>query len=485
MTQSFRLIPLGAARLWSCLWLISCVHQQAEAPPASASTDLSFEQMLPMPVEAGSEVVMSLGQLYEAAFEEDRALRRLQYLSDHIGHRLGGSENLERAIQWSSGELQSDGFQVELQPVQIPHWERGDESAQLLSPVDRELEILGLGMTVGGVVEGEVVALSSFEELERTDVQNKIVLFDVPFTTYGETVAYRLNGASKVAAKGGMAMLLRSVTPVSLNTPHTGTLFYDEAYPAIPAAALTVEDATWLHRLFDDGQTVRVRLSLGAQHHGMVTSHNVIADLPGSETPEEAVLVGCHLDSWDVGQGTQDDGAGCMIAWEAANLIRELGWKHRRTIRVVLYTAEETGIWGGQAFAEQRAEDYQWVAALESDIGNGRVEALSLDLSGFPVEALQTVVEQQAQDMQLALSPLGLISIERGGSGADIGPLVRTGVPGFGLRHNTTDYWPIHHTAADTFEKIIPEDLAHNVGMMAAAVYYLAQMESPFIEDSE
>ena len=485
MKKTFSIGCWGPAGSLVCGLPMACIHPGAEPVPPSGVGKGAGTETLSSNVESTLVGVENLTQLYEAAFEEDRALRRLQYLSDHIGHRLGGSENLERAIQWSSGELQSDGFQVELQPVQIPHWERGDESAQLLSPFDRELEILGLGMTVGGEVEGEVVALSSFEELERTDVQNKIVLFDVPFTTYGETVAYRLNGASKVAAKGGTAMLLRSVTPVSLNTPHTGTLFYDEAYPAIPAAALTVEDATWLHRLFDDGQTVRVRLSLGAQHHGMVTSHNVIADLPGSETPEEAVLVGCHLDSWDVGQGAQDDGAGCMIAWEAANLIRELGWKHRRSIRVVLYTAEESGIWGGQAFAEQRAEDYHWVAALESDIGNGRVEALSLDLSGFPVEASQMVIEQRVQDMQLALSPLGLISIERGGSGADIGPLVRTGVPGFGLRHNTTDYWPIHHTAADTFEKIIPEDLAHNVGMMAAAVYYLAQMESPFIVDSE
>ena len=229
---------------------------------------------------------------------------------------------------------------------------------------------------------------------------------------------------------------------------------------------------------------IRVRLSLGAKHHGMVTSHNVIADLPGREVPEEVILVGCHLDSWDVGQGAQDDGAGCMIAWEAARLVQDLGLSPRRTIRVVFFTSEENGIWGGKAYAEERLGERRHIAALESDTGNGRAVSLGLDLSGFADSAAQYAIEARVEEMERVLNGAGLQGIERGYSGADIGPSVRKGVVGFGMHHNTETYWPIHHTTADTFDKIVPADLAHNVGVMAAAVYYLAQVEDPLVPET-
>ena len=424
------------------------------------------------------EAVQNAKALFDRAAESERAYFNLEHLADHIGHRLSGSESLKEAIQWASSEMKAGGLDVRLQSVQVPHWERGVESAQLLSPVARNLEILGLGMTVGGDVEADVVVLTSFEELESTDVTGKIVLFDVPFTTYSETVAYRTKGPSRCAEKGAVAMLVRSISPESLYTPHTGTLRYSDSAPQIPAAAVTLEDAAWLHRIADDGESIRIRLSLGAQHHGMVESHNVIADLPGREIQDEAVLVACHLDSWDVGQGAQDDGAGCMIAWESAQLLLDLGLTPRRTVRVVMYTAEENGIWGGKAYAEEEFHTLRLVAALESDSGNGVARSLRLDLSGYS-EDLHPVINTRVAEFAEAMRSVGLESIAPGYSGADILPSVKKGVVGFGLGHDTSDYWPIHHTHADTFEKIIPEDLAHNVGMMAAAVYLLAEAERP------
>jgi len=427
--------------------------------------------------EAMQQLRVQTEAIYKAAQDRDVALHHLEYLTDQIGHRLSGSKSLERAVEWAATEMAKGGLVVDKQAVQVPHWVRGEESATLITPMERDLNILGLGMTVGGEVEADVVVLTSFEALETTDVEGKIVLFNVPFTTYGETVQFRVKGPSRVASHGAVGMLLRSVTSESLYTPHTGTLRYDEEQPKIPAAALSIEDAAWMHRLYTEGVPLRVRLSLGAKHNGMVTSHNVIADLPGSDLAEEAVLVGCHLDSWDVGQGAQDDGAGCMIAWEAAQLLKDMGLQTRRTVRVVMFTAEENGIWGGKAYAEERFEDYKLVAALESDSGNGIADGFRLDLGGFEDEATQEKIRGRAVAMEVALRPAGLVSLNPGYSGADVGPSVRKGVPGFGLNHDTTNYWPIHHTDADTFEKVVPEDLAHNIGLMAAAVYYLAQSE--------
>jgi carboxypeptidase Q len=462
MRKTTSIRPFLLALIWSSVFSV----------PLGAASPTSVEAS-----EENRPIWIQSEAIYRAAQDRDVGLRHLEFLTDQIGHRLSGSEALERAVDWAAEEMAKGGLVVDKHPVMVPHWVRGKESATLISPVERSLNILGLGMSVGGDVEAEVVVLTSFEALETTDVEGKIVLFDVPFTTYGETVQYRVSGPSRVAEKGAVAMLLRSVTSASLYTPHTGTLKYDEAQPKIPAAALSIEDATWIHRLYKGGAPIRVRLSLGAQHHGMVGSHNVIADLPGSEIPQEAVLVGCHLDSWDVGQGAQDDGVGCMIAWEAAQLLKDMGLRPRRTIRVVMFTAEENGGWGGQAYADERFDDYRLVAVLESDSGNGRADGFRMDLSGFEDPAERDRIWGRSVAMELALRPAGLVRLIPGYSGSDVKASAKKGVPGFGLNHDTRNYWPIHHTDADTFEKIVPEDLAHNVGLMAAAVYFLAQQE--------
>ncbi len=423
--------------------------------------------------EKHSETVL---QLYDAAMESTVAYERLQWLCEVIGHRLSGSPELETAIDWAAEILKEDGFTVTEQSVTVPHWVRGEESLSMLAPVERELQILGLGMSVGGEVEADLVVVSSWEELEQADVSGKIVLYDVPFTTYGETVQYRGGGPVAAAKKGAVAVLMRSVTPVSLYTPHTGATRYDDEVPRIPAAAVTVEDAVWLHGLQERGIPVRLKLSMGAQHLDDASSRNLIADLPGRTLPDEAVVLGCHLDSWDVGQGAQDDGSGCLIVWEAARLISQLPEPPRRTVRLVLFTNEENGLGGGRAFAAE-IDDKRVVTALESDTGNGRADGFRVDLRMDDKQAAQSGV----YELTAALDPIGGSKLLPGYAGADVGPLAAKGVPSFGLRHDTTGYWPIHHTRADTFEKIILEDLQHNAGLMAAMVWLLAEMEEPLV----
>lgn len=422
-------------------------------------------------------------RLVAAARADTLAYTRLGELCDRFGHRLSGSPSLERAITWAAGLMQQDGFEVALEPAQVPVWVRGEERVTLLAPVERELGVLGLGMTIGtppGGIEAEVVVVRSFDALAalgRSGVEGRIVLFDVPFTTYGQTAAYRGRGAIEAAKLGAVAALVRSVTSESLYTPHTGGMRYQDDVPKIPAAALTVEDSAWLGRLYDQGVKPRLRLELGAEHKGTTTSHNVVATLRGRERPEEIVLLGCHYDSWDVGQGAQDDGAGCLLVWRAAQLMIEQGIQPRRSVRVVLFTNEENGLGGARAYAEAHAAELgQHVVAVESDTGNGRADGFRVELRPETprADALRTL--GLLFELSRGLEALGGARFVLEGSGADLIPLVAAGVPGLGVNHDTTTYWPIHHTQADTFDRIDLEDLRHNLALVTATAWHLAEM---------
>src|SRR5690606_3133934 len=244
-----------------------------------------------------------------------------------------------------------------------------------IEPRRQELPMLGLGGSIATPPEGitaEVLVVSSFDELERraAEAAGAIVLFDVPFTTYGETVRYRTEGAIAAARAGAVASLIRSVGPYSPATPHTGTMRYEEGVPRIPHAALSLEDALLLRRLAERGQTPVVTLTMGAQTEPDALSRNVVAELRGSERPEEVVVIGGHIDSWDVGQGAVDDGGGCVVAWEAVRLLKDLGLRPRRTIRVVLWTNEENGLRGALAYRDSVAAEIEnHVLAVESDGG--------------------------------------------------------------------------------------------------------------------
>jgi carboxypeptidase Q len=414
-------------------------------------------------------------RLIAAARSDDTAYRRLAYLCDRIGNRLAGSKALNEAIRWAVDEMKRDGFDsVRAEKVMVPHWERGTESAEVVEPVKRTLSMLGLGMSVGtkrGGVTAEVVVVQDYAELDRlgeTGVRGKIVCYNVPYTSYGATVAYRSGGASRAAKLGAVAMLIRSVGPTSLRTPHTGSLRYTDDAPKIPAAAITIEDAEMLARMQGRGEKPTVRLVMGAKMHQDAESANVVADLRGREFPDEIVLICGHLDSWDVGQGAHDDGGGCLVAWEAARLMKTLGLRPRRTVRVVLYTNEENGLRGGTTYRDtHRADLPNHILAIEADSGVWKP-------FGFGVGGSEKTLAA-VKEYALLLTPIGADRIRQGGGGADIGPLAQEGVPVMGLDTDTAPYFNIHHTPADTFDKIDPKLFADCVAAMAVMAYAVAE----------
>jgi carboxypeptidase Q len=417
-------------------------------------------------------------RLMEAALKGPVAWDRLADFVDTFGSRVSGSEALEAALDWILGEMEEDGLEnVRAEPAMIPRWIRGPESAELISPRPKKMDILGLGPSVPTPPEGirgEVLVVGSFRELEERaqEASGKIVLFDVPFTTYGETVQYRSQGAIAAARVGAVASLIRSVTPFSMNTPHTGGMAYEEGVPRIPHAALTLEDAAMLHRMQDRGDRIEIRLTMDSRDEGMVSSRNIMGEIVGREFPDEVVVLGGHTDSWDVGQGAMDDGGGVVAAWEAVRLMKELGLRPRRTVRVVGWVAEEEGIYGGQAYADAPARAREeHVLGIESD--SGVFSPLGFGFSGSQ-EALSVV-----RAIGELLDPIGAGEITEGGGGADIGPLVRQGMPGMGLNVDETRYFWYHHTNADTLDKLDPDELARCVAAMAVMAYVVADLPDP------
>ena len=413
-----------------------------------------------------------------AALTSDRAYSRLAHLTDHIGNRLSGSQNLERAIDWAITEMKHDGLDnVRGEKVMVPHWVRGEESLEMLTPRPQKLSMLGLGNSIGTPDKGitaEVVVVRNFGELDRLGegARGKIVVYNAPFTNYGATVSYRHQGASRAARYGAVAALVRSITPVSLQTPHTGAMQYEATQPKIPVAAITIEAAELLQRMYDRGDRPTVRLKMQAKFLADAESANVIAEVKGSERPDEIVLISGHFDSWDVGQGAHDDGGGCIVAWEAARLLKELGLRPRRTIRVVLYTNEENGLRGGNAYRDaHRAALPKHILAIESDSGVFRPEGFGLAATA-PLQ-----VRSNLQEIAKLLSGIGADGIAATGGGADIGPLMREGVVGASLDVEGSHYFDIHHTPADTLDKVNPQELALCVATMAVMAYVVADVQ--------
>ncbi len=454
----------------------------------AASLALAAKKSEPPPPPPFPDVA---GRLIGASLIDPRPMADLVRLSDDIGHRLAGSAQLDEAVGWGSDRMRGYGLEVRVEPVVVPVWIRGDERATLTSPDPRPLAMLGLGHSVGtpaGGVEAEVVAVSTFAELDALgrQVEGKIVLFDAPFTDYGATVQYRWGAASAAAKYGAVAALVRSVTPVSLGVPHTGSMGYEEGIPKIPAAALSVEDAASLHRLYRDGKAPRVHLEMSAHEAGEAPSANVIGEWRGREHPEEVVVLGCHLDSWDVGQGAQDDGAGCVAAMHAVAQIAALPWRPRRTVRAVLYTNEESGLAGGKAYAVAHASE-RLVAAMECDTGAGAPLGFHIGVEGYPASEEAPLVEALRRRLATVadvLTVIGAGSLDNGHTGADIGPSIRPGVLGLGVSQDLTGYWPIHHTIADTVEKVDPVLLNRNVATMAVMAWFLADADVPIVPPS-
>ncbi len=398
------------------------------------------------------------------------AYRTLAELCDTIGPRLAGSPAMERAAAWAVRTMEAAGCDsVWTEPVPgVPHWTRGREWARCTAPVEFDLTLTGLGLSDGtppGGVEAELLVVRDFDELETraAEAAGRIVLFNMPWEGYGRTVQYRTRGASRAARHGAVAVLIRSVTPHSLATPHTGMMGYDDDAPRIPAAAITVEDAGRLQRLADAGHAPRVHLMMEARNHGETVCRNVIGEIRGSRWPEQIVLVAGHLDSWDVGTGAHDDGVGCVMMLAAARRLLAGGARPERTVRIVFYTAEEIGGVGGDAYRDRHLDELdRHVAALESDSG-------CFAPAGFTVQGDSLVVAAVAGHA-VAVSGLGAGKVSAGWSGVDIRPICELGVPGIGHRVDGSTYFHYHHSPADTFDKIDPELLERNVAAIAGLV---------------
>ena len=416
------------------------------------------------------------GRLIKAATADDFAWQRLAELTDTYGHRVSGSENLARAIAWSAETMKKDGLEnVRTEPVMVPRWVRGNESAEIVDPPRHTVAMLGLGGSVAtppGGIEAEVLVVTSFDDLRNHSAaaKGRIVLFNVPFTSYNDTVMYRTGGARAAAQFGAVAMLVRAVGPVGLRTPHTGSLQYGQAVPAIPGAAISGEDANRIARLVARGRRVRLRLSMEAHMEPDVESANVVGEIRGREKPEEIVLLGGHIDSWDVGTGASDDGVGIIVTWEAVRLMAKLGIRPRRTVRVVLWTNEENGLRGANAYAEKHAaEAPNHIFALESD--SGVFEPASLGFSG------SNGARALVRDIWTLLGPLGIPEIVAGGGGADVGPIAQAAnAPTMAYLGDPSKYFTIHHTPADTIERIAPSEVSKAAAAIAVMIYVVAEM---------
>jgi hypothetical protein len=436
----------------------------SSAPPPSASTTYAS----------------AAGRIIGAEMVEGQAYALLQHLTDRIGPRLTGSANAEAAVDWAAERLWSFGLQARTEKVLVPHWVRGAEEAEILSPVSQKMLVTALGGSDPTPPDGltaevvESVGLEGLAALGSAAVRGKIVLFNGPMTVrgmegYGPAVVQRTRGAVEAARLGAVAAIVRSVGTLSARLVHTGAMTYDDHVPRIPGAAVTAEDADLIHRLLASGERVRVRLRLGCRTLPDVESANVVADLPGRERPDEIVLIGAHLDSWDLGTGALDDGAGVAMVMETLRLLKALGLTPRRTVRGVLYMNEENGLRGARAYAETHAAELsRHVAALETDSGAGRPTGWSTTMGTGGLDVMK--------DVARLLAPVGADAVTPGGGGADIEPMHAAGVPLLGLRLDASRYFDWHHSPADTLDKVDARELASGAAALAVAAYVLADM---------
>lgn len=422
-------------------------------------------------------------RLIDAALRDSSAWNRLATLTDRFGHRLSGSRSLEDAIDWILAEMTRDGLSgVRGEPVMVPHWVRGEESATLVSPRTAPLHMIGLGNSVGTPPQGitaPVLVVGSFDELTRraAEAKGKIVLFDHPFPAdkpglagYREANVYRGGSPAAAAKVGAVGVLIRSIASFSIQNPHTGSTRYDSTLAKLPAAALSIEDAEMLHRMQDRGERVVVTLKMNAQTLPDAPSRNVVAELRGSEKPDEVVVLGGHIDSWDVGQGAMDDGGCSVAAWQAVKLMKALGLRPKRTVRVVLWTNEENGGRGGRAYRDAHAGELgKHSVAMECD--NGVFRPYGVRFQGTPAGLAFM------KGLSGVLDRIGASRVIEGEGEADVGPILQRGVPGLALDVDDSKYFWYHHSSGDMMTMIDRGDFAKCVATMAVLAYLTADAD--------
>lgn len=425
--------------------------------------------------------------LIETALAGTQGYDITESLTTEVGPRLAGTEAEARARDWAVAQFKSIGLEnVRVEPFTIPGWERGVETASIVSPFPQNLAITSLGYSVPTPTDGieaEVVYFSELDELQATDqdLTGKIAFISGRMEKapdgagYGPAGLKRRIGASEAAKHGAIAVLIRSVGTDSHRFPHTGGMRYAPDVPKIPIAALSGPDADQLERIFERGETLKIRMTLSPKDTGEKPSGNVIGEIVGTDSSEEIILISGHLDSWDLGTGAIDDGAGIGISAGAAKVIIDSGLKPKRTIRVVAYGAEEIGLLGGFAYRDKYKADLKnHMMATESDFG-----------AVAPYEVHYNWTEGR-EDMEALAKLLGLPLIKKDTTGGpDIGPIKREGVPAMRLQQDGTDYFDLHHTPDDTFDKISSEDMAKNTAAFAAMAWITANSDSNYRDDKE
>ena len=424
-------------------------------------------------------------ELREQALKDDTGWKVVESLTTEIGPRIAGSEADARAVAWAVAKFKSLGFdKVWTEPVTFPKWERRSEHAEVIGKHAQPLAITALGGSPGGTVEADVVRFADLAALQAApegSLKGKIAFVDYQMTAYrdgrdyGNGGAVRSKGPSEAIRKGAIGFVMRSAGTDSHRVPHTGITRFDDGLTPVPAAALSVPDANQLARLVALGSTT-LKLSLDCGWDGKATSYNVIGEITGRSLPKEVVVIGGHLDSWDLGTGAVDDGAGVGITMAAGHLIGTLKQAPKRTIRVVAFANEEQGLYGGKAYAEAHAKDVVLhQLAAESDFGAGRIYAFN---TGSPNPANSREATRQIAEV---LKPLGIeYAADKGGPGPDVGPLAAKGGAWAWLAQDGSDYFHLHHTADDTLDKIDPAALAQNVAAYTVFAYLAAKADGSF-----
>ena len=471
-----------------------CEPGFAQAPAPTNSLQQRLEQMMDSGPGAWTpEQLATMAKLRDAAVSDPYALNELRHLTDNIGPRIAGSPQAQAAVDYVANEMKALGAGVQLEKTTVPHWVRGTETGALLAwpgmapETTQKIVLTALGGSVATAPDGltaNVVVVNNFEELKALPagaVKGKILLFNECFdkrlaaqgnglAAYGAAVLYRGAGPSVAASYGAAAVLVRSVGNADFRLPHTGATFYTDGVVKIPAAAVAAEDADLLADLAKQG-AVTIRLTLTPQNLPPVTSYNVIADWKGSEHPEQVVIVSGHLDSWDLGTGAIDDGAGIVVSMQAIHLLQKLGIHPRRTVRFVAWMDEEQGGEGAQTYAQEHAGELSnHIGALESDLGADHPDGITCAGKPELAEYLKPVAR--------VLDTIGASTLTSSeDAGEDVSSL--KGVPQFAPTQDSRFYFNYHHTAADTFDKVDPKLLGENAAVMSVVAYALADAATP------
>lgn len=439
-------------------------------------------------VSATDEIVYKQAkELSSKSLRSDLAYKIIESLTTEVGQRQAGSEAEKRARDWGVAKLTQLGFEnVRVEPFEVDYWQRNLEQAEIISPFPQKLIITALGGSVAtpaSGLTGEIVifpTLQALKDAPMEGLEDKIVFVDEFMTRtqdgsgYGVAVQKRSGAANEAGKRGAAAALIRSVGTDHHRFPHTGQMSYEKGLPKIPIAALSAPDADQLGRAVLLGK-VEVKLVIDVETKGKRQSGNVIGEIPGHT--DEIVIIGGHLDSWDLGTGAVDDGAGIGITVGAAKLILDMNQKPDRTIRVVMFGAEEVGLVGARAYAKQhKFEIDKHIVGAESDFGAGKIWSFETRFANSKLA--------MAQEMHKVLEPLGIaLGGNKASGGPDMGPLRTMGMPVVTLKQNGWDYFDLHHTPDDTFDKINPADIAQNVAAYSAFVWMAANLKGHFRED--